>query len=222
MIARRNESGHRRRFATPALAGVVLLISIPLAIHLPGGARAESKHSPVEEMATQDSQQHAPADRTFTPGIPGIQMLDVRDYKFLWREIEELQSWERGDRLSVAEFRSKVVEKTTQFLELRGPEADAFSRVSSEAVASIRESFGTRHGGPDSAVGASFSSDLHVAVDRVGSLLGDAPRHQLFTPSCKKWLLKLAFGPSEAKEAREREEARARDAAQAQESATRD
>ena len=138
-------------------------------------------------------------------------MLDVRDYKFLWREIDQLQGWERGDRLTVAEFRGKVLEKTAHFLELRGPAVDEFTHTSSEAVASIRASFRVRRGGPENAVGAQFSSDLRAAVATVTSLLGSAPRHQLFEPECNKWLLKLAFGPSEAKETRERDLDRARD-----------
>ena len=138
----------------------------------------------------------------FTPGIPGVRMEDVRDHRFLWREIEELQLWERRDRISVAEYRSKAIEKTSHFLGLDGAAADEFAASASEAVATVRESFFQEH---PRGVENKFSSDLDAAATQVTSLLQEEPRHQLFAPECKKWLLKLAFGPGEAKEAREAE-----------------
>jgi len=140
----------------------------------------------------------------FKPGIPGVRMEDVRDHRFLWREIEELQLWERRDRISVAEYRSKAIEKTSQFLELGDSAADEFAVTASEAVTALRESF--RQGHPRS-VDAPFSDDLAVAVTRVTSLLQEEPRHLLFAPDCKKWLLTLAFGPKESKESKESREA---------------
>ena len=151
------------------------------------------------EVARSSAQE---AEPTFRPGIPRMKMVDVRDYKFLWREIDELQKWERGDRISVAEYRSKVIEKTVHFLELGGAPADEFAASASEAVATIRDSFIQRR---PRGVEAQFSSELRAAVTRVTSLLQKEPRHQIFAPECKKWLLKLAFGPGESKEAREAE-----------------
>ena len=146
----------------------------------------------------------------FEPGIPGLKMVDVRDHKFLWREIEELQIWERGDRITVAELRSKAIEKTAHFLELEGAEADEFITAAAEAVDGVRKSFRHRQptGGETSGVAGQFSTDLGAATGRLTSLLQDEPRHRLFAPGCKKWLLKLAFGPREPKEAREAEEAK--------------
>lgn len=145
----------------------------------------------------------------FEPGIPGLKMVDVRDQKFLWREIDELQSWERGGRLTVAEFRGKAIEKTVHYLELRGAAAEAFTAAATEAVTSVRASFDRRVGGPTGAREERLSADLGDATARLLSLLGDAPRHQLFAPEAKRWLLRLAFGPREAKEAREAEVAEA-------------
>lgn len=142
----------------------------------------------------------AAAEPEFTPGIPGMKMVDVRDHKFLWYEIRQLQDWERTDRISVAEYRSKAIEKTAHFLELRGDAGKEFTAVAAEAVADVREAFRKN---PPVGESTAFSSDLSAAVADMSSLLGEAPRHQLFAPECKKWLLKLAFGPKEAKEAKE-------------------
>jgi hypothetical protein len=145
---------------------------------------------------------------TFEPGVPGLKMVDVRDYKFLWRELDQLQVWERGERITVAEYRDKVIEKTAHFLELEGAAADDFIARAADVVDSVRDSF-ARHQKPGPTHvggGGGFSTDLSDAADQLASMLGDEPRHQLFAPECKKWLLKLAFGPKEAKEAREARE----------------
>ena len=143
------------------------------------------------------------------PGIPGLKMADVRDHKHLWREIEELQVWEHGDRISVAEYRGKVIEKTAQFLGFEGAAAEGFTNAATQAVAGLRESFrASRQAGLDPAAAQeAFDSGLATAETRLTSLLRKEPRHDLFAPDCKKWLLRLAFGPSEAKEAREAKEA---------------
>lgn len=147
----------------------------------------------------------AVAEPKFRPGILGLTMVDVREHKHLWREIEELQKWERADRISIAEYRSKVIEKTGQFLRLGGAEADEFAAVASGAITTTREAFLTwrRDDGDPKVREVQFSSDMRGAVTRVTSFLQKEPRHQLFVPQCKKWLLKLAFGPKEAKEAKE-------------------
>ncbi len=147
----------------------------------------------------------------FEPGIRGLEMVDVRDYKFLWREIEQLQVWEHGDRISIAEFRSKSIEKTAHFLGFGGTAADEFSAVAVEAVTSVRDSFrrGRETGNDPGGLQTGFSSDLDAARTRVISQLSGQPRHQLFEPECKKWLLKLAFGPREREEAEEIKQARA-------------
>lgn len=147
----------------------------------------------------------------FEPGIPGLKMVDVRDHKFLWREIDELQIWERGDRITVAEYRSKAIEKTTHFLELEGAVADEFVAAAAVAVDSVRQSFFDRRqagNGETSGLEIDFASKVQSAADRLTSLLEGEPRHQLFAPGAKKWLLKLAFGPKESKEARESKEAK--------------
>ena len=140
----------------------------------------------------------------FKAGIPGLKMVDVRDHKFLWREIDELQIWEHGERISVAEYRSKAIEKTAHFLELEGTEADAFVATAAEVVDGVRKSFRNRKVASAGTAGLSgrFSSDLAAAVTRLTSLLQDEPRHHLFAPGSKKWLLKLAFAPRESREAK--------------------
>ena len=139
------------------------------------------------------------------PGIPGLKMVDVRDHKHLWREIEELQTWERGDRISVAEYRVKVIEKTAQFLGFEEAAAKEFTTAASAAVAGLRESFRSSRRSDLDPIGsqAVLDAGLAAAEKRVNAQLGDQPRHRLFAPDCKKWLLKLAFGPSEAKEEKE-------------------
>ena len=150
---------------------------------------AERAASPAASAASGDEPE-------FRSGIPGLKMADVRDYKLLWREIEELQQWELGDRISVAEYRSKTIEKTADFLGLAGSAADRFTAVASDTLASIRESF-FRRGRVDAdpqVAEAEFYSGMRGGVTRVTSLLGEEPRHRLFAPDCKKWLLQLAFG----------------------------
>ncbi len=155
-------------------------------------------------MAPATAGLEAPGEPEFKPGIPGLKMADVRDHKHLWRELEELQSWEHGDRLSVAEYRSKAIEKTVQFLAFRSAAGAQFGSVAAEAVEAIRQAFQQRRSGEPGEMEKKFSQDLAATVERVTSLLGDEPRHRLFEPECKKWLLRLAFGPSEAKEAEEK------------------
>jgi hypothetical protein len=156
----------------------------------------------VARGATAEETAQAPE---LKPGIPGLKMVDVRDHKHLWREIEELQTWERGDRISVAEYRGKVIEKTVQFLGFEEASAKGFTTAAAEAVAGLRESFraGRRADVDPAEAQALLDSGLTTAVTRVTSLLRKEPRHELFAPDCKKWLLRLAFGPSEAKEAKE-------------------
>lgn len=174
-------------------------------------ASVEEARSSAQEGESQGGKEATRAEPEFKPGIPGIKMVDVRDHKFLWREIDELQKWERADRLSVAEYRSKVIEKTTHFLGLDEAAADAFATTASEAVVAIRESFFQKRRASEKPSNGptQFSSDLRAAATRVTSRLQQEPRHQLFTPECKKWLLKLAFGPREAKEAKETRQAQA-------------
>ncbi len=151
----------------------------------------------------------APGEPTFEPGTPGVKMFDVRDYKFLWREIEELQRWERRGMVTTVEFRDKVTEKTAQFLKLEDVAFDNFVAGATTAVETVRESFSRRQQpGPTHVGGADrgFSSDLSRATEQVAALLGDEARHQLFEPEIKKWLLKLSFSPREAKEEQEARE----------------
>ena len=150
------------------------------------------------------------AEPEFKPGIPGLKMVDVRDHKQLWREIDELQARESGDRISIAEYRRQAIEKTSRFLKLEGAAAERFTGGAAEEVARIREAFlRTRLPETESGVGADpFSADLAASVARLSALLGTEPRHQLFLPDGKKWLLRLAFSPRESKEKKEAEEAR--------------
>lgn len=145
------------------------------------------------------------------PGISGLKMADVREHSHLWREIGELQTWERSERISVAEFRSKVIEKTAQFLGFEGDAAQEFTTAAAGAVAGVRDSFrASRQPDLDPVEGqAVLDAGLTEAVARVTARLRKEPRHELFAPDCKKWLLKMAFGPSEAKEAKEAKVAKA-------------
>ena len=171
---------------------------------LPAPPAVEATVAAAEEEAPEAGAP-ARAEPEFKPGIPGLKMVDVRDHKFLWREIDELQAWERGERITVAEYRSKAIEKTAHFLELEGAVADDFIAASAAAVDSVRKSFFERQAnGETSGVEGGFSSELRAATLRLTSLLQEEPRHLLFAPGCKKWLLKLAFGPSEAKEKQEK------------------
>lgn len=151
------------------------------------------------------AQEPTPKAPELKPGVPGLKMADVREHSHLWREIEELQTWERSERISVAEYRSKVIEKTAQFLGFEGAAAQELTAAAAGAVADVRESFrASRRADLDPAEGqAVLDAGLTAAVARVTAHLRKEPRHELFAPDCKKWLLKLAFGPSEAKEAKE-------------------
>ncbi|TMA44889.1 MAG: hypothetical protein E6J83_08355 [Deltaproteobacteria bacterium] len=169
--------------ATGVALGLAAITMVPR-----GAGRQEAGSSP-RGVASRDEPE-------FSSGIPGLKMADVRDYKLLWREIEELQQWELGDRISVAEYRSKTIEKTADFLGLAGSAANRFTTVASDTLASIRESF-FRRGRVDAdpqVAEAEFYSGMRGGVTRVTSLLGEEPRHRLFAPDCKKWLLQLAFG----------------------------
>ena len=186
-----------KRVGLVAATGMALGLVTTVAMH-PRGAGTERAASPAANAASDDEPE-------FRSGIPGLKMADVRDYKLLWREIEELQQWRRAGRISVAEYRSKVIEKTAQFLGLGGSAADQFAAVASEAVSTIRESF-FRRGRVDAdfrVAEAEFYSDMRGGVTRVTSLLDEEPKHRLFAPECKKWLLQLAFGSSEAREAQQ-------------------
>ncbi len=191
-MRRRRQNGP---FGTTA-AAIARAALLPALFLVPCGAGAEEARAPAPQAVETEPE--------FRPGIPSLKMVDVRDHKLLWRDIEELQVWERGDRISIAEYRTKVIEKTAHFLGLDGAAADGFTAAAAAAVAAVRESF-LHHppiGGESGDVDSRFSSDLAAAVTRVSSLLRQEPRHRLFAPGCKKWLLKLAFGPGEAKEAR--------------------
>lgn len=178
-----------------------LAVAAALAL-VPCGAGAGAGGGPpsVEE----GSQETPPAEAEFRSGIPGLTMVDVRDHRFLWREFEQLQTWEQVDRISIVEFRSKVIEKTSHFLQLDDAAAREFAKAASETVAAIREPFhrspaaGERQGG----VGDRLSAEIDKGVTRMTSLLAGDPRHRLFAPDIKKWLLKLAFGPDEREEAK--------------------
>ena len=194
-------------------AGGVLLLAL-LFMPCTGGAQEASPSTPTtdkEQPATEPAAESVTESATqpeFKPGIPGLKMVDVRDHKHLWRALEELQAWEEGDRLSVAEYRLKSIEKTSQFLGLREAAAERFAATSAEAVAAIREAFHKgRQGAEPGQRAASFSAELRTIVARVTAVLGEEPRQRLFEPECKKWLLQLAFGPREAKETREARQA---------------
>ena len=186
-----------RRFET-------YLLTALLAAHGAGAAQGPAPAAPPAEAKAASE-----AAPELTPGIPGLKMADVRDHRHLWREIEELQTWERADRISVAEYRSKVIEKTAQFLGFKGSAGQEFTTAAAGAVAGVRDSFHAgRRPEVDSAEGqAMFDTGLDEAVARLTAHLRKEPRHELFAKDVKKWLLKLAFGPSEAKEAREAKEA---------------
>ena len=143
----------------------------------------------------------------FKPGIPGMTMKDVRDHKFLWFEIGQLQDWERTNRISVEEFRNKYIEKTAHYLELEGRDNDKFVVTARETVGEVRAAFKKN---PPINDNNKFTEDLDAAVSKMNALLSDAPRHQLFEPEWRKWLLKLAFGPKESKEAQQTNEAQQR------------
>ncbi|HEX4955357.1 MAG TPA: hypothetical protein VF017_18355 [Thermoanaerobaculia bacterium] len=152
-----------------------------------------------------------------TPRIPGLKMADVRDHEHLWREIGELQTWERSDRISIAEYRGKVIEKTAQYLGFEGAAAEQFTAVAKAAIDRVRVSFqaGRRPEVDPGDAHAQLTADLEGAATQVTATFRKEPRHELFAPDCKKWLLRLAFGPSEAKEAKEAEQAGATGAAPA-------
>lgn len=186
-----------------------VLVMVATLVAAGAGALPGSDPAPAEVKKT------AEAAPELEPGIPGLKMADVRDHKHLWREIEELQTWERSDRISIAEYRSKVIEKTAQFLGFDGAAADRFAATSTLAIASVRESFraGRRPEVDPASAQAQLSADLEAAAARVTAVFRQEPRHALFVPDCKKWLLRLAFGPSEAKEAREAKRAEPGEAA---------
>lgn len=184
-------------------------LALVAAILVPCVAGAQEALPAHQDSTTSASKDVSGTQPEFKPGIPGLKMADVRDHKHLWHDIEELQSWEYGDRISIAEYRSKSIEKVSHFLGLGGGDAARFSATVSEAVGSIRASFRARQGGEPGEMEASFSADLGASVARVTSLLRNEARHQLFEPECKKWLLQLAFGPSEAKESKESKDPKA-------------
>ncbi len=141
----------------------------------------------------------------FKAGIPGLKMADVRDHKQLWRDLDEIQVRESGDRISAAEFRRQSIELTSRFLQFEGGAADRFALAAADEVAWLRRAFlKSRQNDASTASGGDpFSGDLSASASRLSAFLGDAPRHRLFIPDEKKWLLRLAFSPREKKEARE-------------------
>lgn len=145
------------------------------------------------------------AEPELKPGIPGLKMADVRDHNHLWRELQELQEWEVDNRLSIADFRTKSIEKTAQFLGFEGAEAERFSSVSMETLTSLRAASRASKDAKLSMVESEeiYKAGLDSAVVRMQGLLQDKPRHQVFEPKLKLWLLKLALGPSDAEEQRE-------------------
>lgn len=177
---------------------------------VPGRAEAQEALKAGPESVEVAAQPAPPAEPEFKPGIPGLKMVDVRDHKQLWRDIEELQVRESGHGISIAEYRRQAIDKTSLFLGLEGAAADRFMVGASEEVAKLREAFlRTRRADAETGPGADpFSADLAAAAARLGDLLGQKPRHQLFLPDGKKWLLRLAFGPREDREAKEVKEAK--------------
>jgi hypothetical protein len=162
---------------------------------------------------TADAAEVRPSSMTepaFTPGIPGLKSEDVRDHKALWRQFDDLQRSEQSDRISIAEYRSKAIEQTADFLELRGAASNEFAAAASGAVTTIRESFlkWRQANGDGTVEEARFRSDMQEAVTRVTALLQNEPRHKLFATQCKEWLLRLAFGPTEPKEAKQAKRAK--------------
>ena len=198
-------------------AVVIAAVAVTAAFRIADRDGAEPAPSSVPAVNPEAAKAAAPAtEPEFKPGIPDLTMDDVREYKHLWREFEELQVWERSDRLSVAEFRSKAIEKMAHYLGVEGAAADDFDAAAGAAIAAIRTSFKTRGeaAGQPGGMEARFSADLAAATASLTGVLDqERPRHQLFEPDGKKWLLKLAFGPKEAKEARELRQASAGSAA---------
>ncbi len=186
-----------------ALAFLAMLLAPMLLAPIDLVAQGTQAQAPEAEASKAPETSQEPE---FKPGIPGLKMVDVRDRHLLWRELDQLQAWERGERISIAEFRSKSIEKTSHFLGFEGDAAADFAAASSTAIAELRQSF--KEGGlvvseQGEEQADHFAADLAAAVARVTAQLGEKPRHQLFAPECKRWLLRLAFGPSELKEKRE-------------------
>lgn len=194
-----------RRFET-------YLLTALLAAHGAGAAEGPTPAAPPAEARAASE-----AAPELTPGIPGLKMADVREHQHLWREIEELQTWQRADRISVAEYRGKVIEKTAQFLGFEGSGEQEFTTAAAGAVAGVRDSFRAgRRPEVDPAEGQTlFDTGFDEAVARLTAHLRKEPRHELFAKDVKKWLLRLAFGPSEAKEAREAKQAKEAEAKEA-------
>ena len=170
-----------------ALVGFRLLATVMFAVALPAGLFAQT------------------SEPVLKPGIPGLKMVDVRELKHLEHEIDELQSWESNNRLTVVEYRSKVVEKTATYLGFEGAKAEQFTAVANQSVAALREAF-RRSRQPDAdlvAANAQYAADLDAVVGQLAASLDSTPRHQLFAPEFKKWLYRLTFGPKESKEAQE-------------------
>jgi hypothetical protein len=197
------------KLENPYMGQAMLACGGPSDWSLPPDA-ADDKPAPARQAEVASRERMPTAGPEFRPGIPGLTMTDVREHRHLWREIEELQIWERGDRITVAEFRNQVLEKTNQFLGFEGAAAERFAAVAVEAMDSVRESRRTsRQGQTFDYYGGGwsgedhFATDLAAAAERVSSVLQGDPRHQLFASECQRWLLKLTFGPRAAKEARE-------------------
>lgn len=197
----------RRRWWGVVLESAALRSRIALAwlfVALPSLALAQAA-STSASPAPAAGESSTATEPELKPGIPGLKMTDVRDHKHLWREINELQSWERSNRISVAEYRGKTIEKTAQFLGFAGADAENFNGTARRAVAAVREAFErTRRSDADpSNPDPQYDAAIHAAVEQLTDLLKSEPRHELFRPDCTKWLLRLAFGPKESKEAQE-------------------
>lgn len=201
---------HRKSAIATGVALVALVAAIVAAVFvIPRGAgtagAAEVTVPGASASAAPSAEAPSSAEPAFKPGVPGLKTADVREQKTFWREFEELQKSERSNRITIAEYRSRAVGGAAQFLQLRGAAAKDFEAAASGAITTINASFlrWRRTNGEAAAEEAQFHADLDAAVTRVRSLLKDEPRHRLFEPDCRKWLLRLAFGPKAAKEAKE-------------------
>lgn len=145
------------------------------------------------------------AEPELKPGIPGLKMADVRDHNHLWRELEELQEWEVSNRITIADFRNKAIEKTGQYLGLEGEAAKTFATSSLAVVLGFRDA-SRASGKPERSVEESdqlYRQALESAESQMKGLLTDQPRHQVFQPKLRTWLLRLALGPDNREEDRE-------------------
>lgn len=196
------------RRKTVVASGVALVAALVVAVVVmprDAGTAGAAEGPASSAVAAPSAGAQPPAEPAFKPGVPGLTTADVREHKTFWRAFEELQKSEYSNRITIAEYRRRAVDQAAQFLQLRGTAAKDFTAAASGAIITINESFlrWRRTNGEAAAEEARFETDLTAAIARVSSLLKDKPRHQLFEPDCRKWLLRLAFGPKAAKEAKE-------------------